>query len=381
MAKVQYNYVQRKKALSGQTGNETFDLPEKGFIPEIVVRVFSTPTASTSPALPISDAITKIEITDGSKVIKSLTGNQAHALEVYHRKPRRASTEKNDNAVEGYDDFILVLGKKVNGIEYAPDFSKFSQPQLKITWDYSLTATHFNMPVDADATPAIKVTILAKVVREGGKYTHGYIKSGQIYTWTSAASATTQTEVPIGEKLYGLMIEAGYPSKDWTEDVEQIKLDFDNGAWIPLDLYEEEIVPIQQEWFEEPFEIKWRADAKDANVVDVHMGYVTSISATPLYYVAGTKAHEFYYPSDTQGISTIKLMSGAEALVTYSQYSFVVQGFMPYQCWYAPVSKILDGGGDLIDTNAYSRIVLQTVSGSSVHTSSKPNVVAEYFVT
>lgn len=380
MAKVQYAYIKRKQAETGQTGNVTYDLPQKGFIPEIVVRVFSTPTASSRPALPINDAITKLEIVDGSTIIKSLSGNQTHGLEMIHRKPVRASTEKNDNAVEGYDDFILVLDGVVNGVHYCPDFARFANPQLKITWDYSLTTSDKGMGVDADTSPSMKFTVMAKVVREGGRYTHGYVKSNEIYTWTSATSTTTQTEIPRGDMLLGLMIDAGYSSKDWTEDIERVKLDFDNGAWIPFDFYEEEIAKVQEEWFQDPFELSFEADLKNNEILDTHMGYVTSIGMTPLE-VGSADALTFIYPSAEQGIGTVKISSGTTTLAQYSLFKINVAGFMPYQCWYVPMSKVLNGDGDLIDTKAYSRIILETVSGSSAHTSSKPSVIGEFLIT
>ena len=64
MAKVQYNYLERKNApTTAQTGTVTYDLPKAGFLPELLLRVFSTPTASTFPALPL-----KI----GQKILKRL---------------------------------------------------------------------------------------------------------------------------------------------------------------------------------------------------------------------------------------------------------------------------------------------------------------------
>jgi len=384
MAKVQYVYIKRKQSETGQTGTVTYDLPERGVISEVVVRAYSTPTASTDPALPLNDAITKIEIVDGATVIKSLTGNQAHALEMIHGNHARVSTELNKNSAEGYDDFVLILGKNVNGVDYAPDFSKFANPQIKISWDYSLTTGVRGATFDADASPAMKFTVFCKVIREGGKYTHGYVKSSEILTWTQAVSTTKQIEIPRGQKLLGIGLEGGWDSLDFTEDFEQIKLDFDNGAWIPLDLYEEEVIRFQELVFGDPFELTFRADVIDGVEIDSHMGYVGSVNIVAPTIVGGTaSAYDMRWPTaSTMGVEEVNATDSiGAAYTTYSQGTFYVKGYCPYGMWYCPMSALLDGEGDLIDTSKYGRIVVQTVSGSSASTSQTPSLIAEYLVT
>ncbi len=83
MSKTQWYYQERKNAQAGLTGSATFDLPEKGFLPQVTLTAFATPLAATNPALPIADILTRIEVLDGGTVIKSLTGNQVKALAAY----------------------------------------------------------------------------------------------------------------------------------------------------------------------------------------------------------------------------------------------------------------------------------------------------------
>ena len=379
MPKTQYFYVQRKTSESGQTGTATYDLPETGVIPEIVVRAYSTPTASTNPALPLIDAITKIEIVDGAKVIKSLTGNQIKALEMIHKTRSLNMTSTDEGGVEGYEEFTLILGKFLNGRFYAPDFSRFDNPQIKITWDYSQTTTDKGMSCDADTSPNMKFTVLAKVLREGASYTHGYIKSVDVRTWTQSASTTEVTEIPRDGHLVGIGIECGYDAKNITDDLAEVKLDFDNGAWVPLHLYDEDVVACQQEFFGGPFEVTFRKDVKDGIEVDVHMGYVTNISVTD---VEGKGGLTYAYPSDPSGIETLNVYaSDGTSYGTYHVASFNVKGFIPFHVWYVPAKALAGTGQDTIDTSQFRRIVLETKSGANVSTSSTPTVIAEYLVT
>jgi hypothetical protein len=380
MAEVQYPYIERKKSESGQSGTATYDLPEGGFIPWIKVRAYSTPTASTNPALPLVEAITKIEIVDGATVIQSLTGPQVMGRKMFFMGRHLGMTSTDDNGVEGYEDFVLVLGGTFNGRTYAPDFSKFNNPQIKISWDYSATTSSRGMTCDADTSPAMKFTVQPKVVRGTGHgYVHGYVKSSEIYTFTQATSTETPVEIPRGEHLVGVMLHGGYAALDFTEDFEQIKLSFNNDAWVPVHLYEEEIIKTQDDWFGGEFSVSFWKDAISEKTYDLNMGYVTLCNMLP-----GTSfSLSFAGPLARQGVSVMNVWeaSNSTAYTTYSQIQFNVRGYCPFGCWYMPMRAVLNGTADTIDTTKYNRIDLKMTSGSSASTSSTPAVVADYLIT
>ena len=373
-----WEYVQRKKSETGQSGTVTYDLPKKGVIPELLVVAFSTPTATTNPALSLVDAITKIEIVDGSTEIKSLTGGQIMGLSMIHGEKELAMTSSDDNAVEGYEGFRIHLGKVINGKHYAPDMARFFNPQIKITWDYSITTTVHGMTTDADSTPSMKFTVLAKIARDPSKFIAGYVKSSDIDTFVSAASAVQQVEVPRRDMLLGIGIEAGYDAKDWTEDVEEIKIDFDNGQFVPIHLFEEEIAPIMGDWFDGQFAVTFRKDVMDAIEVDMHMGFLTSLSDKALEDVF----HVSSFVTTTKGVETYNLgeTSDAVAVTAYTQRNFGVRGFIPFHIWYVPASEMTKDGSDLIDTKQFGRIIVEITQGASVDTSSQPVVLAEYLI-
>jgi len=378
MTKTYYHYVEKKHSESGQTGTATYDLPETGWIPEIVVRVFSTLTASTNPAIPTEKLITKIEIVDGATTLVSAAGYQLKALYMYLRSRSLAMTETAEGGVEGYDDIVIPLGGIFNGRKYCPDFSRFNNPQIKITWDASQTTGPHGESFDADTSPGIKITVLCKVLRDASGYSHGFVKFNSIKTWTQAASTTTVTEIPRGEPLLGIMIDAGYNAKNWTDDVNKIKLDFNNGEWVPLELDEEEIVPIQQDWFGGPFEISYYADVKDSVDIDTRMGFVTSFVGTGAE--SGTEQLLYAWPFKHLGVETISV-SGASGFSSYKKAQFKVTGYIPFQCYYIPMKALLDGGQDTLDTTQYRRIELETTSSSNASTSSTPEILTTYLIT
>lgn len=379
MPEVQYVYTQRRTAEAGQAGTATYDLPERGFIPEIVVRAYSTPTAAAAAALPLNVAITKIEVVDGSKIIKSLNGNQVRALQMIHDRKELVLTERNANAVQTYGDFKLILAKLLNGIDYCPDFSMFSNPQIKISWDYSLVADK-GVTYDADVAPAMEFSVICKVVRGTDHgYTHGYVKSSSIKIITQAVSATHVVEVPRGHPLIGLMIDAGYANLDWGDDCEEIKLDFDNGAWVPFHFYEEEVNTIMDMWFDGPFEVSWNADLCDAIEYDIHMGFVQFAHTQSI----AADDRNSTWLNVNRGIDSITLVTGNTgiALAVLECMNAEVRGYIPFQCWYTPMTAMYNGTGDTIDTTAYGRIELEITSGAAANAASRPEVIAEYLVT
>jgi len=378
MAKVQYHYVEKKTALSGASGTFTTDLPEKDFIPEITIRFYRTTGTNTNGPLPVHLCVSKIEIVDGAQTIVSLTGEQAKALMYYRGDGYAVSTAKDTASTESYDDFVIKLGGVIDGVNYAPDFGRFSNPQLKVSWDTSITS-YKGVSYDAISSPSAKLTVLAKIVREGqGLYTHGYIKSAQIYTWTQGTSTTTDVEIPRDAPLLGLMLNGGYDGLDLTEDFEQIKLDFDTGNWVPLHLYEEEIIPTLATWFPKPVIYSFQRDIKDDIEVDFRMGYVEKIDFTALT----DNAREFNYQDGTKGIGTVGLFDSAtpSEVTDFELCGFKVKGHAPFHSIYIPMSAITGGKTQTIDTKKFSRIILRTVSGASASTSSTPQVVAEYLI-
>jgi len=378
MAKTQYYYIQRKKAESGQTGTATYDLPDSGIIPELVLVAYSTPTASTDPALPLNKAITKVEIVDGATVIKSLTGNQIMGLYLNTECNEFASTEINDNAVEGHETFHIPLGRKIDGVNYAPDFSKFQNPQIKISWDYSQTTGPFGATFDADTDPSMKFTVMAKIVRDTNKYTPGYIKSNQIKTWTSSASTEVKTVLPKDRPLVGIMVEAGYDDKNWTDDINEIKLSFNNGEWEPIHLYADDIVPWVQSITDKPKKVSFNMDLKDAVEIDSHMGYLVHITGTG----ASSAGRSFEFDDSHKGVEAVGYMdvSTPAAISTYEQVRIEAIGYLPYQCFYIPASSITDGESDIIDTTRFDRADFYCTSGANCSTSSTPAIVTEYLI-
>lgn len=384
MTKTRWDYVQREHSETAATGTIAFDLPEKGFMPNLLMNIGITPTGNSAQVGAVTDHVTKVEILDGGLVIKSLTANQLKGLAMIHGHRQMGSTEINDASVAGYDNFIIPMGGFFNGKKYAPDMGQFSNPQMRITWDCSITTTEFGVTVTADTSPAMLISVLAEIASEGAQYSHGYLKSSIVKEFTQATSTNTYIEIPKGDNLVGIGIEAGYDALDFTEDVEEIKLDFNNGEWIPFHLREKEIMPFQQHIFKAPFQYSWMMDLESSEEIDTHMGFLLHLSAmgTP-----SATAHDmmniFNYEKGNKGVETIRMFDATTPLACDVFKGIYLQstGWAPFHIWYVPCSFLNGGENDLIDTSEFGRIEVEMKSGSSASTSSTPDLIVEFLKT
>ena len=378
MTKTRLEYVQRKTAEAGQSGTVTYDLPESGIIPEIQIVPYCTPTASSDPALPLSEAITKIEIVDGGETIVSATANDLKGLAMLNKYHSLSSPEINDNAVEGHDVIPILLGGTVNGKKFAPDFSRFNNPQLKITYDHSQTTGLRGATYDADAAPVQKFTVLALISTGGNMYQPGFLRTQETYTFTQAVSATEEIQIPKGEQLYQIAVRAGYDALDLTQDLAEVELNLNHGEDVPLHLYADEVISSQALWYDDPFEYSFAMDLIDAVEIDTHMGYLDDISM----FSMSSAGRSLEYDSMHKGVEAVGFMDAATptAISTYEQVGIKATGYCPFGLWGLPMKAVGDIENDLLDTTQFRDIKLKLTSGASASTSQTPAILTQYVV-
>lgn len=380
MPQIRWDYLQRKKAESGQTGTAQYDLPKTGFMRDLILTAYFTPTGANAPSAPLSDVLTKIEIVDGGHEIMALTGNQIKALSMIDGHNPLGSTEKNDNSVEGYDHFMMNLGGVFDGQRYAPDMSVFSNPQIRITWDASSTTTEFGMTTEADTTPAMKFSLVAQMQNDSGGLRHGYIRSRIVKEYSQSGAGTNVIQLDTDEDMIGFGIEAGYTALDFTEDVEEIKLDVNNGAWVPFHFKEEEVMQFQQQVFKKPFQYSWMTDIEDSDEFDSHMGYLLHLIAQGKGDTNEPKAYAFEITR--KGVETMYITDTRTptACGTLEQTYLTAIGWAPFHMWYCPMKTLL-GDTDVLVGDPKRDMDLEIVAGSSASASSTPDVIARYLRT
>ena len=179
----------------------------------------------------ISDVITKIEIVDGSEVLYSLNQMQLEALHFYKtgKSPTLFPSEWASGAQR--HACLLLFGRTLWDQEFAMDFTRFRNPQLKITTN--IAAIRAAAAAGAFVSGTLKGTIVAKVMEDVAKPSK-YLMAKQIANWTSGTSGEKRIELPVDYPYRMLLARLWVEGSDINEVVTDIKLTCDMDKFIPF---------------------------------------------------------------------------------------------------------------------------------------------------
>jgi len=380
MAKFRYVILEQDlaKASGLDGGTETIDLPLTGILTELTIQVRSTGALSDDMVTPMWVILNKIEVlVNGSQVVKSLSGEKIRALEWYNKGPFAMSYDywSEDSSNARYNSFTLYFNRFHGDTAYGLNCASYKNPQLKITWD--TTATSYDgMTFDAHTDPTMTFSIIAKML-EGTPvgWQNKYVKTSVIDTWTTAASTTHKTEIPLGFPLRGLMYRGAYTGINMEYTLESIKLDFDNGMWVPIDLNYAQFWNVFKSWYPEPVVVGGTIRVKDSVEWDPQVYKIVSMSFAP----QGATNIVIGKTSSRHNLGTIMALTATTAAASAMGTMYCgVMGWGPMQSLYIPMGKLTDGVAETIDTNGYERIVLSCTAGASSGSSGSQYLVAEY---
>ncbi|KKN06241.1 hypothetical protein LCGC14_1079240 [marine sediment metagenome] len=380
MGRFRYAILEQDKAetSSADGGTITIDLPEKGILSELTFQARALGAYSNDCVTPMHAILEKIELlVDGSSVVKSLTGTQVKALDWYNGGPFSLSDDsqfaQNDNVY--YHDFPLYLGRFAGDTKYGLDMGAYANPQLKVTWNTSLT-TFDGMTLDAHTDPTFTHSTIAKMI-DGTPtgFTNMYMQSREIDTWDNANSAQHNTEIPRGFDLWGIMHRAAYLNINPEQLINKVDLDFDNGIWNPIDMNYAQFWSIYKTWFPKPCVVTRTVAMAEADHFDTRLMNVQHVDVTDL---GATSVHGTL-TSARRPIGTIKVVTASNTTNTNaSTYWTQCTGFGPHQTLYIPMRQLVDGDLETVRTTDYSRIDFKTTTGSAAGTSGQQKLVAEY---
>jgi len=381
MAKVRYAVLENDKTLTSTltSGTETVDLPETGILEELYVNATYTKAYSNDRCLADWDAVTKLEIlVDGSTVVKSLSGQEARALQWYNKGAFGPSGEfwSTGGDTDCYTILPLYFNKKAGDHTCGLNLDNYSNPQLKISFDTSTTSIDGNT-YDAATSPSFKYNVLAKVV-DGipAGFTNRYVQSREIDSFTATASVEHTTEIPRGYDLKGLMHRSGYKGVTWTSSVGHQKLDFDNGKWVPIDMDHEDIKAAFLSWFPEPVHVGWYDHAASGDDCNLQVHQVMGMGNA----AGNTNTAQIWFDMHECGLYDIVKNDYAGAAITSGVKDHIaVTGWGPMQSVYLPMEQLVDGAADSVRTTDYGRIDYKILAGSSNNASQKAYIVAEYY--
>lgn len=177
----------------------------------------------------ISDIITKVEIVDGSEVLYSLNMFQLEALHFYKTGKTPVMFPSEWASGQQRHGVYLLFGKHLYDMDYAMDFTKFDNPQLKITTNIAaIRAVGSNIGF---ATGTIKGTIVAKIMEDITPPAK-YLMAKQVENFTSETSGEKRINMP-RDYPYRLLLGRFYVQQsDINEVITDLKLTCDTDAFI-----------------------------------------------------------------------------------------------------------------------------------------------------
>lgn len=232
----QQRYLKDTKQFeSATTGLETIDLPKTGLLSGLELRVWGTNGNSAGdPDIWLHDRLKKVEvIVNGSKVVKSLEGTQLLADMLYKKTPLYSHDMKNMNNASAEEFFYINMGRFYHDLDYMLDLSKVSDPELRLEYDFSMaSANGWSNGVAMAAAPYF--SLIPHILREPAAEPKGYIKTSEVYRFTSGASKKENMLLPLGPVYAMLYLQIWYASHGLTADLDKVELNINSDDIIPF---------------------------------------------------------------------------------------------------------------------------------------------------
>jgi hypothetical protein len=225
--------IEYQKTLDN-VGTLTKDLDLVDPVTALYLEFQATNEATSNEDNFISDIITKIEIVDGSEVLYSVNEAELEALHFYKLGKVPVLFPSEWPIGSQRHGCYLLFGRYLGDPDFAVDFTKFKNPQLKIT--SNIAAIRAIGSAVGFATGTIAGTIVAKVM-EGMSAPGKYLMAKELlsFTSTSSNSAEERKELPLDYPYRMLMTKHYSEGYDLCEITDKLKLTADADKFIAFD--------------------------------------------------------------------------------------------------------------------------------------------------
>lgn len=265
MVKYRDAYVEAEKVLA-DSGTLTVPLEFTDIASQLEIHFKSVNGGTDNKSNTLISCISKIELVDGSDVLFSLSGKEAQALNYVNRGkvPARVVSEVAGDMQREvvFIDFGRYLGDPL----WAFDPGRFTNPQLKFTWDL---ATNQAVGATGHLADSLRLSILARLFDEPVTPI-GFFMSKEIFTYTSSGTATERVDMPI-DHVYRTLLVRSYKANTWPGLVLQnFKLSEDNDKRIPFDYERYDLWHLMREISEAVYRILFKGQYGTILYFDVY---------------------------------------------------------------------------------------------------------------
>ena len=207
------------------SGTETIDINVKDIISRINIMWQVLLSGHGMSSWAYSD-ITKIELVDGSDVLHGMDGAENQALCLYDRKCSTLKGEVWLASCRGISLYAIDFGRFLNDPVLAFDPNKFTNPQLKISYNVAL--------MDTDATYGY-LSVWADCFDEKEVSPIGFLMSKEVWSAVKPTSGYEEISLPTDYPYRKLLVKAFKSAYEPYDLVDEVRLDEDNQKRIPFD--------------------------------------------------------------------------------------------------------------------------------------------------
>ena len=209
----------------GTSGTKVIDLNILDVISRIMVIFKAKNGADGISAHPAAN-VTKIELVDGSDILFSLSGLQAQGVNFYDRIKKPYSYIDTIDTHWNTAAFNIDFGRYLYDKAIAFDPKKFTNPQLKITWDETVCQTS---AVDNYCM------VVADIFDQLVPTPEGFMMTKEIYNYTVAETGYEYIDLPTDYITQQIFLKTLLAENTFTTIIDEVKLSEDNDKRIPLD--------------------------------------------------------------------------------------------------------------------------------------------------
>lgn len=256
-------------------GTTTYDLKTKDLISRLLVGFRATNGATDNKDVNPARVISKVELVDGSTVLKSLSGQQAFANYFYDSRVLPTYFYSARPSAVQYVYLPLNFGRVLYDPDLSLDPKMFNNLQLKLTWNLAairaVGATGF-------VTGSAGVKIIANII-EDAPQPSGFLMDKEIYQFTSVASGDQKIDIPTDYPMRRIITRSYEAATAMATNITNHKLSIDNDKYIPFNLSTDDMIAhYQGYWPEHLLDLKLFAD--DTDTVETWTGFLSNAVAT-----------------------------------------------------------------------------------------------------
>lgn len=334
---------------------KTIDLDYNEIFSRISLQVRLTNNGGTPTGVPIK-AIKKIEIIDGSEVLFGLSGQQLQARNFYNGMDQPLQTLNYWDNVQSIATAHIYFGRYLWDREYGFDPSRFNNPQLKITHDYSLGGA---------APDAATLQVVADTFDRAALSLKGFLTVKNYYQYTLTDSGVEEIDLPQDFPLLAAYIQSQSTTKQPYEQYHDLKIVEGNDTRILLNMSVSNLIKFigrnRRMWKENVFAALTTGGVTVYVSPTYEVGIGGSSTDNAASYIEGAQS--------TGGQASLQASANTNAQLQ-------VQGYLPHGMMHVPFSAQPDLS-DAYDTSRVTKPKMKITAGSSVGASSECTVLVE----